>query len=346
LSDSGIDTVTDAGIRLTSEGRVFAVFDRSGASGNLGNLCSNLLSHQKLTWPDCQRGYDMVEQVLQRTIECSGFSVVIQYNPGRVVSTTAEVGEKDVALRPCFLCEANLPVWQRVISYYERYLLLCNPMPVFREHFTVPSIRHQPQRMIVDLPVFLGLALDCGPEWIVLYNGPRCGASAPDHLHFQITRAGFLPLEKEIREPGRLVPVGRSSGTCIFCVAEWGREAVVFESEIAEELASLLTSFLHALRAELRDSASDEPMVNAVCTHRDGIYRVIVFPRVKHRPDAYFRAGSERLVVSPAVAEMGGVIVTPRRADYDLMSAEVVENLYHEISLDRKTVTSAIGRIV
>ena len=77
-------------------------------------------------------------------------------------------------------------------------------MPVFSPHFTVSHLDHRPQAIAEQIDAFLRLMADFGSGWTVLYNGPRCGASAPDHLHFQAVPSGQMPIEKEILEKKRL----------------------------------------------------------------------------------------------------------------------------------------------
>ena len=119
----------------------------------------------------------------------------VQFNPGRYISTSAKVDEKSINDRKCFLCPANLPEEQKGILYEEEYLILGNPFPIFPEHFTIPNINHVPQQIKNNFPLMLKLTKDLSKHYVVLYNGPKCGASAPDHFHFQAGTKNFMPIE-------------------------------------------------------------------------------------------------------------------------------------------------------
>ena len=212
-------------------GKVFAEFDGYRNGSRLGGLCADLLAEQKLTWPECREGYQSLDRVKARDLACCGFSVRVQHNPGRIKSTTAVVEEKAVKERPCFLCAASLPDGQKGVLYRNEYVILCNPMPVFPPHFTVCHIEHRPQAIEATIDTMLRLSADLGDSWSVLYNGPRCGASAPDHLHFQLVSSGRMPVEKEIEEKRRLRAVRESDSVRLLRVEEIGRELLLIEGE-------------------------------------------------------------------------------------------------------------------
>ena len=321
--------------------RVYADFDGGRNGVRLGSLCLDLLAEQKETWPECRAGYESLDGVKVRDLSCSGFSVRIQHNPGRIRSTTAVVEEKAVSERPCFLCAANLPDGQKGVLYKDEYLILCNPMPVFRPHFTVSHCDHRPQAIEARIDVMLRLAADLDRHWAVLYNGPRCGASAPDHLHFQSVSSGRMPVEREIEEKERLRAVGGNDGARLFRVENIGREALLIEGEnlpaIAHGFRDLTDAFKRVLGSAL------EPMMSVACFYHTGSWRLLIFPRAKHRPEAFFKEDEDRMVVSPAVIEMGGVIVTPRRRDFERLEASRVEDIYRQVSLDGRTVEKALS---
>jgi hypothetical protein len=321
--------------------KVYASFGGDGDEARLGDLCVGLLSEQKETWTDCRQGYESLDKVRVRKLSCTGFSVRLQHNPGRMKSTTAVVDEKAVNGRPCFLCVSNLPDSQKGVLYRGEYLILCNPMPVFPPHFTVCRLDHYPQAVEENIETLLHLAEDLGDGFTVLYNGPRCGASAPDHLHFQVISSGRMPVEKEIESEGRLCTVAVTDGACLSRVENIGREALLIESADPGATARAFRNLTGALRKVLR--SDEEPMMSVAGSCLGEKRRLLVFPRAKHRPDAFFRSGDARLVVSPAVIEMGGVIVTPRERDFERLDASRVEGIYREVSLDGVTVENALN---
>jgi len=311
---------------------------------SLPELCLELLSEQKKAWQDLREGYELLKDVKERDLPCKGFSVRLQYNPGRIKSSMADVGEKNVRERRCFLCLDHLPEGQKEILYRSDYLILCNPMPVFSSHFTVSHLDHRRQAIAEHIDTFLQLMADFGSGWTVLYNGPTCGASAPDHLHFQAAPSGQMPIEKEIRGEKRLTLMTQVYGILLYQVRDLGREVIILEGDEPMAVGSALKGFLKALKKVLL--IDEEPMVNIAGFYKERKWHLVIFPRRKHRPDAFFRKGDDRVVVSPGVIDMEGVLITPVEKDFERLDAASVEDLYKEVSLEGETVQRAIAAIV
>jgi hypothetical protein len=320
--------------------KTYAFFDGGKRSGSLAELCLKLLSEQKKTWPDLRQAYASLKQVRTRRVRCRGFSVLLQHNPGRATSSLARVDEKNINQRPCFLCLENLPSGQKGILYRDEYLILCNPAPVFSSHLTISCVEHRPQAIVSNIDSYLQLMADLGPGWTSLYNGPRCGASAPDHLHFQAVPAGRMPVEQQIEEANRLIPVSELDSLHVYLVKDLGREALLLQGDDPSALARALSKCIDSLKAFLRTDA--EPMLNVAGFYREGTWRLLVFPRRKHRPDVFFEEGDARIVVSPAVMEMAGILVTPVERDFEGLDKATVESIYEEVSLEAKTLEQAI----
>jgi hypothetical protein len=313
------------------DSKIYAVFDGDRSTRPLPVLCKELLSDQKKTWPDLKEGHEFLRGVRVREIKCSGFNISVQHNHGRARSVMADVGEKGIRERPCFLCLDNLPEGQKGVFYREEYLILCNPMPVLSGHFTISHLDHRPQAIVEYIDTFLQLMIDFGRSWTVLYNGPRCGASAPDHLHFQAIPSGKMPVEKEILAKGRLSPIARVNGVIVSRAAGIGREMVLLDGDERATVAGTFKQIVEFLR---RTSAGDdEPMMSIAGFHDGKKWRIMVFPRAKHRPDAFFREGEDRLAVSPGVIEMGGILVAPVEKDFERLDAPAIERIYSEVSL-------------
>jgi hypothetical protein len=181
---------------------------------------------------------------------------------------------------------------------------------------------------------------DLGSGWAVLYNGPKCGASAPDHFHFQAALSGKMPIEKELREAKRHSPAGRMDGVLLCRVRELGREVVVLEGGDPTALKEVFRRLLQALRKVLH--LDDEPMINAAGFYDEKTWRLVIFPRRKHRPDVFFKEGEARRVISPGAIDMGGLLITPVAADFDRLDAAAVEGIYTEVSLEGTTVEKVI----
>ncbi len=317
-----------------------AVFNGGANSKPLGQVCLDLLSEQKKVWPDLTKGYQSFDSRSERDILCRGFSVRVQHNPGRIRSSTADVSQESTNKQRCFLCLNHLPEEQKGILYRNEYLILCNPAPILTAHLTVSHVDHRRQTITEHIETFLRLMADFGSGWVVLYNGPRCGASAPDHLHFQAAPSGQMPVEEDIREQKRLGLKRQLEGILFYRLEGLGREAVALEGEDPVAVYTGFNSFLQILKQAL--SLDDEPMMNVVGRHEGGKYRLVIFPRRKHRPDAFFREGNDRVVVSPGVIDMGGILVTPRERDFERLDAATVEGIYREVSLEGEVVEKTL----
>lgn len=307
---------------------------------NLPGLCLELLAEQKKAWPDLRKGCDSLRDVRERAVSCTGFSVRLQYNPGRIKSSLATVGGKDANERRCFLCLDHLPGDQKGLLYRGEYLILCNPMPIFSSHFTVSHAEHRRQAIAENIEPFFQLISEFGSGWTVFYNGPKCGASAPDHLHFQAGPSGLMPVEKEIREEKRLSRTTRVNGVLLYRVGDLGREVVTLVGEDPVAVGEAFKGFLNALKRVLL--IDGEPMMNIAGFREERKWRLVIFPRRKHRPDAFFMEGEARIVVSPGLIDMGGVLVTPVEKDFERLDAAAVEGIYREVSLETETVEKAI----
>jgi len=320
--------------------KVLATFEGGESSSDLPGLCLDLLSEQQESWDDLRDSCESFKEITERSVDCRGFSVRLQHNPRRIKSSTANAGLKNHNERRCFLCLDHLPPGQKGILYRGEYLILCNPMPILSSHFTVSHLDHRFQAIDEHIGTFLELMLDLGSGWTVLYNGPKCGASAPDHLHFQAARSGQMPIDKEIREGKRLTLVKEVDDVLLYRVNNLGREAILLEGSDPMPVEGAFTGFLNAMKKVLL--ITEEPMINIVGFYEGRKWRLIVFPRRKHRPDAFFKGGNDRVVVSPGAIDMGGLVITPVERDFERLDAAAVESMYREVSLEEETVEKAI----
>ncbi len=318
--------------------KVYATFNGREGSKSLPGLCLDLLSEQEEAWLDLRKGRESLKDVRERDIACRGFSVRLQHNPGRIKNSLADVSERNENERPCFLCLDHLPEEQKGILYRGEYMILCNPRPVFSSHFTLSHSAHRRQAIAETIDALLRFVTDFGSGWAVLYNGPRCGASSPDHLHFQAIPAGLMPIEKEIREEKRETLKTEVDGVLLYRMRDLGREVVVLEGDDPTAVASAFNRFLSALKRILL--LAGEPMLNVAGFYEERKWRLVIFPRRKHRPDVFFMERDGRIVVSPGVIDMGGVLITPVERDFDGLDASAVEALYGEVSLEGQALKS------
>lgn len=268
----------------------------------------SFFSRQLARWLMAEANFAALANVLIREVEgCDGFKV--QFNPARIVSTGANVSKDAIKARKCFLCEANRPPEQIGIDFGE-YTILVNPFPIFPGHLTIPSKTHTPQRISGRVGDMLQLAAEL-PGYTIFYNGAKCGASAPDHIHFQAVPSKHLPIWNTVKDSGLTTVIG-------------GQKAYVIKYADIAEAEKEMTAYLASLPA---DEDCAEPMINVLC--KEGT--LVVIPRKRHRPSDY---GSEvgQILLSPASIDLAGVLITPLRRDFDNMDAATVKRVLSEVS--------------
>lgn len=300
-----------------------------------------LLENQQSVWTMAAEGYASLQYAQIREVQCRTFSAWLQFNPKRIVSTGAKVDAHSIRQRRCFLCIENLSAKQQGVLYQDEFLLLCNPMPIFSAHYTISHIQHRPQLIAAHLETFLQLAQDLSPAFTVFYNGAQCGASAPDHLHFQAAPAGAIPIEHEAGNPSRRDFVQKVDGIAVILLKEIGRAVVVLEGPNAEKLIHVLQQLLAKMQMILQ--IADEPRVNILCQYNSPQWRIILFLRRKHRPEVFFKEGDEKILISPASVDMGGLIVTPVEKDFRTVDAQLIEAIYEEVSWGETNVKKMIS---
>jgi ATP adenylyltransferase/5',5'''-P-1,P-4-tetraphosphate phosphorylase II len=288
-----------------------------------------LLAQQMETWPMLRDGAAGLAEVRYKKLTVKGSSVLAQFNPKRIVSTTARVDSATIGQRPCFLCSANLPPEEKGIEFGEDFIVLCNPFPVLRDHLVVTARRHIPQAIEGDFGALLDLSRELGEEWFTVYNGPKCGASAPDHLHFQACSREILPMIPEIDHWDR-TPIHTGSAVESFTLREYRVNSIIARSSDRETLIGWFDSLLRQLAGE----SDEEPMINLIVTSDGAEWTVIVFPRSRHRPSCYYAEGDAKLTVSPAAIDLGGVLVVPQADHFERISAQDVENIFIEVTSD------------
>lgn len=301
------------------------------------SLCGALYLAQKKSWPEFAQGCRNLASVQVREL-LGDDKVYLQYNPARAVSSGAVVDADSIKERPCFLCLENLPVRQKGILYRNDYLILCNPAPIFKNHFTIVSLKHEPQA-ISSINWLLRLAADM-QGYAVFYNGPECGASAPDHLHLQMVPAKTLPF---LREINKMRCVKKISKVEYRMAEKSNRSALVLESKYVRELRQAFLNFLDSVRKKM--GLNKEPLINAICVYKEKRWRLVVFLRRKHRPDAYFVEGEKRIFVSPGAVDMAGVIITTLPANYESLDYNDIREIYRGVSLPENITASIVNQL-
>jgi len=302
----------------------------------LADQCVALLQHQRETWELLRLGYESLANVESRMFAFDGFQVTIQFNARRITSSAAKVDEKSLRERKCFLCPDHLPDGQRGLLYRGQFLLLCNPYPIFPEHFTIPHIEHRPQEILPALTTMLDLTEDLSPRYTVVYNGPRCGASAPDHLHLQAGTGGFMPFESEVRTmaANRRETILDTKDLSVSSFARYYRTVIVVES-FSRDLVENAFRRIYEVYQRI-SGGNEEPMMNLISMLREGRWTLAMFARSKHRPSMFYAEGEERLLVSPAAVDVSGILTLPRAEDFRRFSRDFVARIFEEVSLEEE----------
>lgn len=291
-----------------------------------------LWRRQQQNWPSVRERYEALQQVRTRHFVIDGCTIGVQFNPGRIRSSAAPVDARSLAERPCFLCDAQLPREQERLPFGEKYWLAVNPYPIFPHHFTLPVRTHRPQRISGRYGDMLHMARDLD-RFVVFYNGPCCGASAPDHAHFQAGSKGFLPVESEWRSAAE--PILTATGSVqAYVFRNAGRNAFIWESASAAH-AGIFFDRLYGLLAT--GAAGPEPMLNLLVWFDGDRWITCLFPRRRHRPSCYFATAGNHLLLSPASVDMGGVLILPDEEDFIKISEADIRQMFGEVCLANET---------
>ena len=274
------------------------------------------LKEQLAVWPTAKQAFSNLEQVQTRVLSSSGLA--LQHNPARIISTTAKVAPAQTTARPCFLCRENRPVEQISFDAGDGFELLLNPYPILREHFCVVSRAHRPQKFQDCYEKMLQIAGQLEPGYMIFYNGPRSGASAPDHLHMQIGRSEGIPLLDKLREnepPAKDEPI---------TIQPFGFPVIVIKGSDPSKLWDYISGMTVY-------DGDYEPRMNVLSFNRDGQVITAIIPRSKHRPDCYY-AQEGKILVSPGGIDMFGMVITPRKEDFESLTEKQVLDIYRQVT--------------
>ncbi len=313
----------------------------------LSTIVTTLFDEQLKVWETCGRNYANLAFAESKEYSIAGEKYILQQNPARIASTAAKIDSLSIAKRPCFLCDKNRPAKQLSLPF-AGYKVLVNPYPVFSRHFTIVSRCHQSQSILENFSDMLELTASFGKDYFVFYNGPRAGASAPDHLHFQAGTRAEMPLlnpRKVLRS--KSFAECRVEGTTLLYFPEDGiRRFIVMEGV---EKSSLEKTFKYIYKeyAKLSGSGSEEPMLNIImtCSQSGPGFRVIIIPRAKHRPNAFFAKPPEQVVFSPAAADLAGLCIIPLKEDFDKLTGKQLSRMIREVCLSNENFRELMDTI-
>lgn len=299
-------------------------------------IVSDFIASQIAEWPQAAGNFEALKTVKVKEINLPGWTVKVQFNPSRIVSSAAKVDAKSLKERKCFLCGENRPAVQRGIEWGGRYTILINPFPIFPRHLTIPDNSHTDQLISGRIADMMSLAAEL-EDYTVFYNGPRCGASAPDHMHFQAGNSDFLTLAPALEDAEHKV-IATDGDATLALVDSLPLKVFVIDADDPEAGQRLFGRLYAAIPVP---EGEKEPMMNILCYPTPAGVRLVVIPRKRHRPSFYGTEGEGTMLLSPASVDMGGVFITPLEKDFKALDAETIVRILDELCLD----TDEINRI-
>ncbi len=290
-----------------------------------------LQTQQTKEWELAEKNYKGLDKVQKRELVFDNrVTVGVQFNPERIYSSAAKVDAKSIRERKCFLCLSNLPPQQKGVDFGDDYVILVNPFPIFPRHLTIPHREHIDQLIKGRMNDMLDLAREL-TDFVVFYNGPKCGASAPDHFHFQAGNKGFMPIEKEYLTLSRTIIKGEERCRAS-TFSNYLRHCLILDGDDKKILCQWFDELYELMNNQM--PAEPEPMMNILVSFDQGRWKIFLFPRKLHRPWQYFEEGPKQILLSPASVDFGGVLITPREEDYKKLSYEDAEDIFGQVTWD------------
>ena len=296
-------------------------------------------------WELCRKNHEALKDIKTKCFNIDGNLIKVQFNPARAVSTLAKLDKSSIEARPCFLCMKNKPEEQDSINIDAgmKFSIRINPYPILPGHLTISSEEHIPQtladKMDMQLPGKILQKVEdyFGRDYAIFYNGAKCGASAPDHFHFQAAKKEDIPFISQWNELSKSATCNGSTkmengDTCYsYTVNSFVCPIKVFTSLSGNIDTGLLLGYLDSLPKHEGESEARYNMF--AWREQDDVFCAAFFPRDKHRPSCYFAEGGEQIFVSPGALDMAGLIVTPREEDFNKIDETDIKKIYKEVSL-------------
>lgn len=304
---------------------------------------NEFLEEQLAVWPMAADNFKALANVKVKDVDVDGMHIKVQFNPARIVSSSAKVDAKSLKERKCFLCGENRPEVQIGIEWGEngKYIILINPFPIFPRHLTIPDQSHVDQLVVDRIKDMMDLAAELD-EYTVFYNGPKCGASAPDHMHFQAGNSDFLTIAQDI-EDAELKTIAEEEGKATLALVDsLPLKVFVIDAKDHEAGARLFRRLYDAIPVP---EGEKEPMMNLLCYSTPIGERLVVIPRKRHRPSFYGMETDDQMLMSPASVDMGGVFITPLEKDYVRVDADVIRKIYDELCLNTAEINEIAENI-
>lgn len=304
---------------------------------------NEFLEGQLAVWQMAADNFKALEGVKVKDLDVDGMKIKVQFNPARIVSSSAKVDAKSLKERKCFLCGANRPAVQTGIEWGPdgKYIILINPFPIFPRHLTIPDQNHVDQLVVDRIKDMMDLAAELD-EYTVFYNGPKCGASAPDHMHFQAGNSDFLTIAEAL-EDAELKTIAEEDGKATLALVDTlPLKVFVIDATDHEAGARLFRRLYDAIPVP---EGEKEPMMNLLCYSTPAGVRLVVIPRKRHRPSLYGMETEEQMLISPASVDMGGVFITPLEKDFNRVDADVIRRIFDELCLTTDEVNEIASNV-
>ncbi len=295
------------------------------------------IKQQTASWPQLRTALQNLDDQLLKDVFLSELTVQLHHNSRRIKSSAAKVDNKSISERACFLCPDKLYKKQLGLSYQDSWLILNNPFPIFKDHLVVSHKDHLMQDINDALPAMINFVRDTDFSFSTFYNGPACGASAPDHLHFQACKKNDLPIVGQLekifsKDPSQVRIIDRNSSITSYTETLDNRGIFVCISEKKETLLSRLLQVLSYLKS--LTNSPEEPLINIIISGKENTFNAILFPRKAHRPECFFREDSGKFLISPGAVDVAGSVILPLKADYDRIDKGLLLNIFSEVCFD------------
>ena len=297
-------------------------------------------------WPLACENFRALKNVQVREVEVGGLKVKLQFNPARMVSSAAKLTKEDIAKRKCFLCRENRSSEQIMMKFEGRkgkkYHILINPYPIFPDHLVIAMDKHTDQSIWHRYIDMLDLARKF-TDFSFFYNGPSCGASAPDHHHFQGAPKGLMPLENDVdARLDSMQEIASVQDARLYHYDNFTNGIFVIRAETAKSAAKMFYRLLDCAQMQEGDN---EPRINLFTYYRDGEFRSIVVFRRCHRSHHYFSDGPDHLTMSPGCADMAGVFIVPVEEEFHKITPELLSEMLSEVTISEAEQATLIWRL-
>lgn len=306
----------------------------------IAEKAENLFQEQLKDWGLARTNYTALAGVKTKDFSFENFTIQVQFNPARIQSSAAKVDTKSIQERKCFLCPQNLPEEQKNIPFNKEYQVLVNPYPIFPKHFTIPTYIHTDQLVLDRYGDMLDLAQSFD-KYVIFYNGPKCGASAPDHAHFQAGSKGFLPLEKDMKTI-RKDMVSADEKLKVYSLTDYLRNGFLIEAEDKNKAIGFFEKLYSNLKIK---EGEKEPMFNILSWYETGSWFSCIFLREKHRPACYFEEGDDNMLISPGSVDLGGIFITPLEKDFDKITKDDIISILKEVCISDEKFNEIIQKL-